>query len=184
MFHFTVTSLWRDCRLRVVFKASREALCAVRNRLPRYVAGAPWGLHFWIADDMGVAWAATGVFPGSGHYRIFTNIFLGGPEVIKFVFSYSKLRKQLFSLTFSKSGGGWWGSLSRIFLMIPSVLNPSSVLDLECDNQCTIVLIIFAHFVVVAVPIKLLNKPVASLHSDVCDTRCTTGRHCCGHIYV
>jgi len=41
MFHFTVTSLWRDCRLRVVFKASREALCAVRNRLPRYVAGAP-----------------------------------------------------------------------------------------------------------------------------------------------
>jgi len=45
-------------------------------------------------------------FSRGGATRVFSKIFLGGPKVVKFVFSYSKLRKQPFLLKFSKSKGG------------------------------------------------------------------------------
>ena len=45
-------------------------------------------------------------FQGGGPLRDFSKIFPGGAEVVKFVFSHRKLRKQHFLLKFSKSKGG------------------------------------------------------------------------------
>jgi len=42
-----------------------------------------------------------------GTTRGFSKIFLGGPKVVKFVFSHSNLRKQPCAVKFSKSRGPW-----------------------------------------------------------------------------
>jgi len=52
----------------------------------------------------------TWIWPSEGFFRgvlgYFSKAFLGAPKVAKFVFSYSKLRKQYFLLNFSKSREG------------------------------------------------------------------------------
>ena len=62
-------------------------------------------LHPHICEDKSpYTWSSEGYFPG-GALGDLSKIFVGGPKVVKFDFSHSKLRKQPFLLKFSKSRG-------------------------------------------------------------------------------
>jgi len=52
-FHFSITSLWQECRLHEVLQSSSvEALCPAPIRLPRCVVGATWGLYLWMGETV------------------------------------------------------------------------------------------------------------------------------------
>ena len=52
-----------------------------------------------------IAWASAGFFQGGSTTRLLQNFFKGGLKVVKFLFSYLKLRKQLFCWNFQSPGG-------------------------------------------------------------------------------